>query len=143
MNYIIVIHKPNFFEVMGSLSEKLSNRVSIRKWGDELNSELYISPLSSSDRCIRIHSPEILVMEDYYDSDEIKDVTSLIKEPDKFMTSNMEYSDYGVLRDALQVICENVECYVDNDFGTILSACDFMDKWNSDPEWNWLYDLDD
>lgn len=143
MNYIIVIHKPNFFEMMENLSEKLSDRVSIRKWGNGPSSELYISSLFDSDECVRIHSPEVLVMEEYYDYDEIENITSLIKEPNKFMTSNMEYGDYDILRKALQVICESVECYVDNDFGTVLSACDFMDKWNSNPEWNWLYDFDD
>jgi hypothetical protein len=140
MIYIIVIHRSNFFEVMEGLSGKLSDRVSIRKWGDEPNCELYISSLCDSAKCVRIHSPGALVMEEYYDLDEVENVTNLIKEPDKFMTSIMQYKDHDILREALQIICENVECYVDNDFGTVLSACDFMDKWNSNPEWNWLYD---
>jgi hypothetical protein len=143
MNYIILIHKPNFYEVMANLSEQLSERISIRKYGENLESELYISSLLDMDGCVRVHSPTVLVLEDYYEPDEIEDVISLIKEPDRFMISNMEYRNYDILRQSLEIISENVEeCYIDNDFGTILSAYDFIKKWDDNPDWNWLKDLD-
>jgi hypothetical protein len=141
MNYVILIHQPNFYELMASLSEQLSDKIFIRKYGENLESELYISQLLDLDQCVRIHSPTPLVLEDYYEPDEIEDVISLIRELDRCMTSNMEYRSYDILRQSLQIISENVEeCYVDNDFSTILSVYDFMRKWENNPDWNWLND---
>jgi hypothetical protein len=49
MIYIIAIHRSDLLEVMEGLSGKLSDRVSIRKWGDEPNCKLYISSLWNED----------------------------------------------------------------------------------------------
>ncbi|MGB3207306.1 MAG: hypothetical protein WBB28_20160, partial [Crinalium sp.] len=144
MNYIIIFHKPDFYELMLKIAGKISNQTSIRKYGEELESELYISSVLDRDQYVYIHSPRVLVVEECYDPCDVEEVLKLVKEPNKLMASNIEYKEYDILHEALQIISENAkECYIDNDFGTILSVCDFVKKWSDNPDWNWIYDLDD
>ena len=93
---------------MASLSEKIEDDISIRKYGENLESELYISLSSDREQVVRIHSPESLVLEEYYDVEEIDDVINLIKEPKIFLTSNMEYRNFSILYQALVIIAETM-----------------------------------
>jgi hypothetical protein len=150
MQYVIIIHKPNFFEVMATTGKKIGCKFSAEdffiEWcGEALDSELYISPTLKPDNFARIHSPRSLDLEQYYDPEEINYVVDLLKDPIYFMASNLEFKSFEVLHQSLRIISEKTtagECFIDNDFSTFLSVQDFVKKWDENPDWCWVNDFD-
>ena len=135
MIYIILIHGMNFYVDKNQQIKNVDGNIFFRKETSE--NSVYISSSSNPEECIRIHSPRPL-LDDY----ELAELDDIVVDPDSLMCSNLEYRNLDFLYQALQVIANNFICYVDNDFGTLLSVSDFIKKWNSTPDWNWSHDFD-
>jgi hypothetical protein len=135
MIYIILIHEIDFYNESNVILKSIDGKMAMKK--EVLNNTVYLSSLSNPENCISIHSPTPIFND--YDPDEIENI---IKTPDNLMCSNLEYRNREFLHQVLQIVADNFKCYVDNDFGTLLSASDFMKKWNSNPDWNWSNDLE-
>jgi hypothetical protein len=135
MIYIILIHEMDFYYKSNEEFKSENSRFIVKK--EMINNAVYFSSLSNPEECIRIHSPTPLL--DEYEPSQVEDI---IDKCDNLMCSNLEYKNRDFLHQALQIITDNFNCYIDNDFGTLLSGADFMRKWNSNPSWNWSNDLD-
>jgi hypothetical protein len=53
----------------------------------------------------------------------------------------VKYSDLHTLREVLNLLSQQLEFYIDNDFGTLLLNSEFMELWNNNLTWDWSKDL--
>jgi len=49
----------------------------------------------------------------------------------------VDYSDIDLVKNVIQVIANDAELIVDNDFGTVLPGDQFVARIKSDKTWNW------
>jgi hypothetical protein len=60
----------------------------------------------------------------------------------------VKYSDYKILREVVEIISQNIHCYIDNDHDTTLEGRKFMQKWSeewSDDDsvaWDWIVEFE-
>jgi hypothetical protein len=70
---------------------------------------------------------------------EIEFITQLL--PSSRHVYSIAYHDIKAVKAAILSLADSPRMIVDNDFGTLLSGVDFVQKVLAEPDWNWYRDL--
>ncbi len=128
MKYIIIVHeKKEITEVV----KIIDGNFKVQKF----QQSIYVQPKTKEDCYVLIEYCQEL--KDDFEEEDIL-IFSKLNSP---MYGFVKYSDLSFLKIVLKIIVQHINCYIDNDYNTLLGGINFMKKWDKNPSWNWALDL--